>query len=168
MPVVESSTTVPVSVEVAFAVAQTTGETRLRWDPFIRHQQFLDGATGPAKGVRTRTRHWSGLGMVSEYVSHRPPTTTGMAMVSGPWFFSRLAAGWRFSPVEDQESDGGEAVTRATWRYSFACRPTWLAPVAERLGSLLLARDIERRIAGFARGCADPVVVAAARASLEK
>jgi len=27
----------------------------------------------------------------------------------------------------------------------------------------VLGRDIDRRIAGFARGCADPVVLAAAR-----
>jgi len=47
------------------------------------------------------------------------------------------------------------------WRYSFACRPRWLAPVAERVGRVLLQHDIDRRIAGFARGCADPVVLAA-------
>ena len=52
------------------------------------------------------------------------------------------------------------------WRYSFRCWPTLLAPVADRIGIWLLGRDIRRRIAGFAGGCIDPVVVAAAKQSL--
>lgn len=156
MPVVESSVVVPVDPVTAFAVSQTTGPTRLRWDPFIRRQHFLDGATAPAKGVRTFTRHRSGISMVSEYVSYSPPSNVGMRMVSGPWFFASLAGGWRFKPAPD----GG---TLATWKYSFRCRPAWLAPVAERLGGWVLGRDIDRRIAGFARGCADPVVLAEVR-----
>lgn len=156
MPVVESSVRVEVDVETAFAVAQTTGETRLRWDPFIKHQRFLDGAAEPGKGVRTLTRHRSGLRMVSEYVSFRPPSHTGIRMVSGPWFFSVFAAGWRFAPTP-------EGATQATWRYNFRCRPGWLASVLERIGTRVLGRDIERRIAGFARGCADPEVLAAVR-----
>ena len=153
--IVEAAVDVAVPPDVAFAVSQTTGGTRLRWDPFIRRQHFLDGASSPGKGVRTLTRHRSGLRMVSEYVSYRPPTSVGMKMVEGPWFFAVLAAGWRFAPLPD----GG---TRATWRYSFTCRPSWLAPLAERIGRVILQRDIERRIAGFARGCADPAVLAAA------
>ncbi|SFT72246.1 hypothetical protein SAMN05660657_02623 [Geodermatophilus amargosae] len=54
------------------------------------------------------------------------------------------------------------------WRYVFRCRPAWLAPVAERIGTRLLGRDIRRRIAGFARGCADPAVLAVARRELEE
>ncbi|MBF0688707.1 MAG: SRPBCC family protein [Cellulomonas sp.] len=152
--IVESSVDVPVAPDVAFAVSQTTGAVRLRWDPFIRRQAFLDGATAPAKGVRTLTRHRSGLRMVSEYVSYKPPTNVGMKMVTGPWFFAVMAGGWRFTALPD----GG---TRAVWRYSFTCRPAWLAPVAERIGRVVLQRDVDRRIAGFARGCADPQVVAA-------
>jgi hypothetical protein len=105
--------------------------------------------------VRTFTRHRSALTMVSEYVSYNPPVNVGMRMVEGPWFFDRMAGGWRFTPVE-----GG---TRAVWRYSFSCRPAWLAPVAERVGRWVLRRDIERRLAGFVRGCADPVVLAGVR-----
>ena len=48
-----------------------------------------------------------------------------------------------------------------SWRYSFTCRPRWLAPVADPIGRVVLRRDIDHRIAGFARGCADPVVLAA-------
>jgi hypothetical protein len=156
--VVESTAIVPVSVEVAFAVSQTTGEIRKRWDPFIRRQYFLGGAILPDKGVQTVTVHRLGFSMVSEYVSYHPPTNVGMKMVRGSWFFERMAGGWRFDP---HPAPDGQPGTLATWRYNFACRPTWLAPIAERIGTVILQRDIDRRIAGFARGCSDPVVLAA-------
>ena len=154
----ESSVVVPVSLGTAFDVSQTTGDIRLRWDPFIRRQHFLDGVTAPAKGVRTLTVHRLGFRMISEYVSYQHPTNVGMKMVAGPWFFSRLGGGWRFSPVE-----GHPDQTLAVWRYNFSCRPRWLAPIAERIGALILQRDIDRRIAGYRRGCADPVVLEAVR-----
>jgi hypothetical protein len=164
VPVVESSVIVPVDPATAFAVSQTTGRTRLRWDPFIRSQHFLAGASEPAKGVRTVTRHRAGLRMISEYVSYNPPTNVGMKMVDGPWFFATMAGGWRFTAVSEGDvGHAGPPATRAVWRYSFRCRPAWLAPLAERVGSWLLARDVRRRIDGFARGCADPVVLAAVR-----
>jgi len=153
MPVVESSLTVPVSVDVAFAVSQTTGDVRMRWDPFIRRQRLLDGATVPAKGVRTLTVHRLGFRMVSEYVSYHPPTNVGMKMLDGSWFFERLGGGWRFIAIDDHS-------TQAIWKYNFTCKPKWLAPLAERIGTVILQRDIDKRIAGFARGCADPVVIA--------
>jgi len=156
MPVVESRCTVPVTPDVAFAISQTTGAIRMRWDPFIRRQHFLDGATAAAKGVRTFTVQRFGFRMVSEYVSYHPPTNVGMKMTKGSWFFERLAGGWRFSAVE-----GDEGSTLAVWRYNFTCQPRWLAPIAERIGALVLQRDIDRRIRGFARGCEDPVIVAA-------
>lgn len=161
MPIVSSTAVVPVDTATAFAVSQTTGEVRLRWDPFIRNQRFLDGATVPSKGVLTFTRHRLGFRMISEYVSYNPPTNVGMKMVQGSWFFERLGGGWRFQPV-----DGLQNQTEAAWRYNFTCRPRWLAPVAERIGGWILQRDIDRRIAGFARGCVDPVVLAAARQAL--
>ena len=159
MPVVESSVILGVDHATAFAVSQTTGETRLRWDPFINEQHLMDGATVPGKGVRTSTQHrFKVFRMVSEYVSYKPPTNVGMKMINGPWFFESFAGGWRFAP----EPGGG---TRATWRYNFRCKPRWLAPIADRIGKWILQRDIDRRISGFARGCADPDVLAAVRAS---
>jgi hypothetical protein len=155
MPVVESRCVVPVSAEIAFAVSQTTGETRLRWDPFIRRQRLLDGATVPAKGVRTFTVQRFGFRMVSEYVSFKPPTNVGMKMTKGSWFFEKMGGGWRFTPVE-----GDPGKTLAVWRYNFTCKPRWLAPVAERIGAIVLQRDVDRRLDGFARGCEDPVILA--------
>lgn len=153
MPVIEASVHVPVTPAVAFAVSQTTGDVRLRWDRFIRRQSFVGGDVLPAKGVRTLTVQRSGLRMVSEYVSYRPPTSVGMRMIDGPWFFEKMGGGWRF----DADGDG----CRAVWRYNFTCRPAWLAPVAEWIGARILQREIDRRIAGFARGCADPAVLEA-------
>jgi hypothetical protein len=156
MPVVEAVVTVPVPPEVAFAVSQTVTPIRFRWDPFIRDQHFVDGATRPGKGVRTFTRSRHGFSMVSEYVSYAPPTNVGMKMVSGPWFFEMFAGGWRFAP------GSGSNETIATWRYHFRIRPRVLRPVGDLLGRWLLGRDINRRITGYARGCTDPVVLDAA------
>lgn len=145
---------VPVDPRTAFAVSQTTGELRLRWDPFIRRQHFLDGATAPGKDVRTFTRARLGPKMVSSYASYRPPTSVGMTMVEGPWFFASFGGGWRFSAHEG----GG---TEAVWKYTFSTRPRWLRFVAEPVGTWLLGREIRRRIDAFARACADPEIIAA-------
>jgi hypothetical protein len=158
VPRIEATAAVPVPPEVAFAVSQSQGELRYRWDPFVRRQRLLDGAARPDRGVRSFTRSRHGLGMVSEYVAFNPPRQVGMRMVRGPWFFRTFSGGWGFAARDD----GG---TDATWRYTFTVRPSWLAPIGDRIGRRLLQRDIERRIAGFARGCADPALVADVLAS---
>lgn len=160
MPQVSAEVHVPVGPDLAFAVSQMTGEVHLRWDPFIRKQYFLDAATRPAKGVRTKTFAKIGPSMVSRYVSYRPPTQVGMTMDKGPWFFAQFGGGWRFAP----DADG----TRATWKYTHAIRPEWLRPIAETIGRWLLGREIRKRIGAFAHGCTDPVVLDAARAALEE
>ena len=148
MPRIEATTTLPVRVEEAFALSQSQGEVRYAWDPFVRTQRLLDGAARPGKGVRTETRSRHHLTMVSEYTSFRPPTQVGMKMVRGPWFFAAFGGGWSFKALDDER-------TEATWRYTFTIRPSWLAPVADRIGQAYLRRDIQRRLAAFARGCAD-------------
>ncbi|WP_040494680.1 SRPBCC family protein [Ilumatobacter nonamiensis] len=154
MPRVEATRTVPVPLEIAFAVSQTHGPIRLEWDPFVRSQHLID-ADEPAKGVRTRTVSRHRLKMTSEYVSYRPPTQVGMKMVEGPWFFSSFGGGWTFAAgASDQE-------TLATWRYTFRARPTWLAPIADRVGVWLLGRDIEKRLEAYAAACRNPSVLAA-------
>ena len=155
MPVVESSVVVRVSPEIAFAVSQTTGDIRKRWDTFIREQYFLDGATRAAREVRTVTVSKRGARMTSEYVSFNPPRNVGMRVLDGPWFFEKLAGGWRF----EQHPEG----TKAIWKYNFTCRPAIIKAPAELIGTWITKLDIDRRIAGFAKGCEDPVVLAAAR-----
>lgn len=154
MPQVSAEVWVPLPPERAFAVSQTQGAVRLRWDPFIRSQWLLDGATAPARGVRTHTRSRLGPRMVSEYVAYHPPVSVGMKMVEGPWFFARFGGGWRFVA----EGDG----TRAIWHYTFTVRPRWLRHPADPIGRWLLGAEIRRRITGYATACTDPVVLAAA------
>ncbi len=159
MPRIESTVEVDLAIEVVFALSQTYGELRYRWDPFVKEQHLLDGATHAAKGVRTSTTSHHGLHMISEYLSFRPPTQVGMRMVEGPWFFETFSGGWSFS-------DLGGGRTRATWRYTFAVKPKALSPIADRIGVRLLQRDVDRRLAAFAKACADASIVAAVRASL--
>jgi hypothetical protein len=159
MPQVTAEAWVAVPPETAFAVSQTTGETRLRWDPFIRHQHLID-ADRPGRDVRTLTRARVGPTMISRYVSYRPPTSVGMTMEKGPWFFDSFGGGWRFTP-EDRDGVPG---TRAVWKYTYAVRPAWLRPVAEPIGQWLLGREIRARINAFAGACADREIVAAALA----
>lgn len=151
MPQVRAERFIRLDPETVFAFSQTTGAFRLKWDPFISAQGFLDGAGGAGKGVRTRTRSRLGLVMVSEYVSYAPPRSVGMTMVSGPWFFENFGGGWRFTADDDG--------TRAVWKYSFSCRPAALRPLMERIGGWLLGREIERRIEAFARACEDEALV---------
>lgn len=161
MPQVVAERWVPVAPATAFAVSQTTGPVRLAWDPFVRRQHLL-GADRPARGVRTWTRARVGLSMVSEYSSYRPPTSVGMTMVEGPWFFDRFGGGWRFTS-ETRTLDGEPiAGTRAVWKYTYSVRPAWLRPVAEPIGQRLLGREIRARIAAYALACTDPDVLAAA------
>lgn len=159
MPQVSAEVWVALAPAEAFAVSQTTGELRLSWDPFIRAQHFLDGAKAPGVGVQTLTKARVGPTMVSRYVSYNPPTSVGMTMVRGPWFFRTFGGGWRFSPEEGADGEG----TRAVWKYTYATRPAWLTPVTDRIGQRVLGREIRRRIDAFARACADPVVLAAIR-----
>lgn len=159
MPRIEATARVEVGVDQAFAVSQSQQEVRYAWDPFVRDQRLLDGAPRPARGVRTRTVSRHRLTMISEYTSFRPPTQVGMKMVEGPWFFEAFGGGWSFREVAPE-------ATEATWRYTFTIRPSWLAPVADRIGRALLQRDIDRRLAGFATACADPSLVARAVAQL--
>ena len=155
MPQVVAEAWVPLPPSRAFALSQTTGELRLRWDPFIRAQRLL-GAERPGVGVRTSTHARVGPRMVSRYVSYRPPTSVGMTMERGPWFFASFGGGWRFT---DEQRDG-VAGTRAVWKYTYAVRPAWLRPVAEPIGQWLLGREIRARIAAFARACDDPAILA--------
>jgi len=162
VPTVQAEVLVPVRPALAFAVSQTHGEVRYRWDPFVREQHFLARAAEPGKGVQTFTRQRFGLSMISEYVSYSPPTNVGMKMVQGPWFFDLFGGGWRFTPTDD------EGRTRVTWRYNFRCRPSFLRPIAHPLGRWLLGREIRRRIDGYAAGCSDEVVLAEAERAIAR
>jgi hypothetical protein len=77
-----------------------------------------------------------------------------MRMVKGPAFFQTFSGGWNFAGRPD-------GTTEATWRYNFTCRPSWLCPIMDAVGTRLLQRDIDRRLTAFAKACADPDIIAA-------
>ncbi len=159
MPRIESSVTVNAPIEDAFALSMSQLEVRYAWDPFVLEQRLLHGATKPARGVQSLTKSRHRLSMVSEYTSFRPPTQVGMKVVEGPPFFATFGGGWSFKPVDDD-------TCVATWRYTFSIRPSWLAPIGDRIGSWLLGRDIDKRLARFARGCEDAALVERAHEQL--
>lgn len=154
MPRVEATATLPVDAASAFALSQSQQEVRYRWDPFVLRQELMDGAS---KGVRTLTRSRHRLTMISEYTSFRPPGQVGMRMVEEPWFFRTFAGGWSFNDLGDGRSE-------ATWRYTFSTSVGPFSKIADRIGTWFLGRDIEKRLTGFARGCADPELISAAKA----
>ena len=121
MPRVSSTVTVPLDPARAFALSQTYGELRYRWDPFVREQRLLDGATAAAKGVRTWTRSRHRLTMVSEYVTFRPPGHVGMKMVRGPVVLPDVLGRVELHAGRARPERG--ARTEATWRYNFTIRP---------------------------------------------
>jgi ribosome-associated toxin RatA of RatAB toxin-antitoxin module len=152
MPRIEASCTVPIGIDLAFALSQTYGELRYQWDPFVHHQELLDGATKAGKGVQTLTRSKHRLTMISEYQSFKAPTHVGMKMTKGPWFFQSFSGGWNFSATSATE-------TAVIWRYNFICTPKWIRPIADRIGTKMLQRDIERRLAAFEKACRNPDIM---------
>jgi ribosome-associated toxin RatA of RatAB toxin-antitoxin module len=152
VPRIEAKCSVPVSADLAFALSQTYGELRYRWDPFVHHQELLNGAHRAGAGVQTLTRSKHKLTMITEYQSFRPPSHVGMKMVSGPWFFQTFSGGWNFLATTDNE-------TAVTWRYNFVVKPAFLRPIADRIGTYVLQRDINRRLAAFANACRDQSIL---------
>lgn len=160
MPVVEHTTEVRGAVEDVFDLSQSY-TLRLDWDPFVRAQRILGGATQADKGVLTETISRHRLRMVTTYLTFRRPTLVGMKMVEGPPLFRTFSGSWRFEAL-------GPDRTAVAFRYRFDCRPKVLAPVLERIGRWYLGRDIERRLAAFKAACDDGALLAAARAEREE
>jgi hypothetical protein len=67
VPIVDHSAIVAVAIDDAFGLSQSYG-LRLEWDPFVKSQRLLNGATVAGKGVQTLTLSRHGLRMVSEYL----------------------------------------------------------------------------------------------------
>lgn len=133
------------SIEIAadpeplFALTQDYAR-RLDWDSFLREARLLDGAAGPAVGVRTWCVARSGLGMETEYVSFRPPHACAVAMTRGPWCCREFAGSWRFDPIAPGR-------TRVSFAYHLCGRPALLT------GLLRMAfdRDTRRRLLALKR-----------------
>lgn len=138
MPVVEREIQIEVGRAAVFALTQDY-YLRLEWDPFLRDLRFLDGATGPAPGVRVWVRARNGLQMQVEYVTVDPPERVAVQMVRGPFFFQAFAGTWLFKSVS-------ETSTRVVFRYGFRTRWRWLRPILDRVIAAIFARDIAARV----------------------
>lgn len=95
MPQVRAERFIRLDPESAFELSQTTGQFRLKWDPFISAQGIVDGATRAGKGVRTRTV-WrftpddGGTRAVWKYTfSCRPALLKRPAELIGAWLLGR-------------------------------------------------------------------------------
>ncbi|MFF3066543.1 hypothetical protein ACFVQ3_18540 [Oerskovia sp. NPDC057915] len=92
------------------------------------------------------------------------PVVESSVMLEGPWFVASVAGTQPFSPAPGRDvGHPDRAATKAVRRHGVTCRPRRPTPVAGHVGSWLLGHDGRHRTDGFARGCADPVVLAAAR-----
>jgi hypothetical protein len=141
MPIVEHRQHVSgVTCEDAFDLSMSHAR-RFDWDPFLKAQRFLDGATAPGVGVQTWSKDRRGLVMVTRYLTFQRPHRVGMKMVKGPSIFRTFSGAWAFTAT----ADGCDVV----FRYNFSCRPKLLAPIAERIGQWYLGRDIRIRITAF-------------------
>lgn len=152
MPVVESSAEIRASREALFALTQDY-YIRLEWDPFLRGLRFLDGATGPAPGVRVWVRAKNGLSMLVEYVTVAPPERVAVKLVRGPFFFENFAGSWIFH-------DAGEGRTRVVFRYSFRTRWRFLRPLLDRAISAVFTRDIAARVRALKHAAEDTDILA--------
>jgi ribosome-associated toxin RatA of RatAB toxin-antitoxin module len=143
MAMVEDSILIDAPAERLFALSQ---DYRLRraWDPFVKEMRFLNGAAEAAKGACVWVRAWTGLTMVVQFTSFRPPTSVAMKMVRGPWFFRQFAGTWLFAAQPSGQ-------TLVTFRYAFATRRAWRL-VVDPFIRWLFQRDIRGRLRGLKMG----------------
>jgi hypothetical protein len=141
VPIVEQQIRIDASRAAVFALTQDY-YLRLEWDPFLRDLRFLDGATGPAPGVRVWVRARNGLQMQVEYVTVDPPERVAVRMTRGPRFFENFAGTWLFKTATDGS-------TNVVFRYAFRTRWPWLRPILDPLISAVFARDIAARVAAL-------------------
>jgi uncharacterized protein YndB with AHSA1/START domain len=154
MPVVEAAAEVRAPREALYALTQDYG-LRLAWDPFLRGLRFLDGAAGPAPGVRVWVQARNGLSMEVEYVTVQPPERVAVKMVRGPVFFESFGGAWLFERL-------GEDRTRVVFRYGFRTRWPWLRPVLDRAVAVVFGRDVRARVAALKRAAEETDLLARA------
>jgi hypothetical protein len=158
VPIVEHSTDVAVEIEDAFDLSQSYG-LRLEWDPFVKAQRFLNGATVAGKGVRTFTHSRHGLRMISEYITFSRPEVVAMKMVEGPRMFRLFSGSWRFKRAGDDR-------TTVFFKYHFECRPPWLQSITHPIGLWFLGREIKRRLQAFKKAAETPGMIERLRAEI--
>lgn len=143
MPTIRSGIEIAAPPDALFDLAQSY-ELRLVWDPFLRAMRFLDGATTAAVGTRVWVRAKNGLTMEVRYITLERPTQVAMTMTRGPAVFRQFAGAWNFRAIADGR-------TQVVFKYNYALRPAWLAPVLEPVVTRVLQHDMDARLAALKR-----------------
>ncbi len=78
---------------------------RMQWDTFLQRADLLDGAKEAGLGVKAYCQAKSGIGLVTEYVSYRPPSVTAVKMTSSSPIFKSFQGSWTFHPLAEKESE---------------------------------------------------------------
>jgi uncharacterized protein YndB with AHSA1/START domain len=116
---------------------------RLEWDSMLREARLLGGATRAGVGVRSLcVGTWQGAFMAveTEYVSFARGRLAAVKLTNRPPFFRQFAATLRHEP-------SGAGGSRTTYIYSFEARPSFLRPVLDPVMTILLDREVRRRLA---------------------
>jgi hypothetical protein len=141
MPIIADSIHIDAPPDGPFALSQHCN-LRTEWDPAVRSMHFLDGAQGPAVGVRVRVRTRLGLTVEIQFFSFQPPTSAAMKMTRGPWFFRRFAGACLVKPTPAGR-------TEVTFRYAFTTRWRWLGWLLDPIIGRILRSDVREQLLGL-------------------
>lgn len=127
--------------EFLFALSQDYGQ-RLEWDSFLTEAYLIGNASAAGIGVDSFCRNRSGAGMVSRYISYKPPHVAAVTMIKGPWILARFSGSWNF-----KQSAPGQSMVSFT--YNFKTRPVFLRWLLEPMVARLYRKDMRQRLAAF-------------------
>lgn len=144
------SQVMPASCERTFDLIHDYGR-RLEWDTLLRRASVEGGKADVGK-VAVCTARWilGGYSFRTRYVTFKPPHLAAIKLESRPPFFTKWAASLRHESIDsddtDLAADHREEMSLATYTMTFACRPTFIEPIAERM----FKRETENRLVALA------------------
>lgn len=148
------SQVMPASCEQTFDLIHDYGR-RLEWDTLLRRAS-VEGGTADVGKIAVCTARWflGGYSFRTRYVTFKPPHLAAIKLESRPPFFTKWAASLRHESIDSDDTDltgdtggrHGGAVSLATYTMTFACRPAFIEPIAERI----FKRETENRLVALA------------------
>ncbi|MFA4082889.1 SRPBCC family protein [Mycobacteroides salmoniphilum] len=148
------SQVMPASCERTFDLIHDYGR-RLEWDTLLRRASVeglkADGGIGVGS-VAVCTARWilGGYSFRTRYVTFKPPHLAAITLESKPPFFTKWAASLRHESIDSDDTDVAtdhrEDMSLATYTMTFACRPAFIEPLAERI----FKRETENRLVALA------------------
>lgn len=144
------SQVMPASCERTFDLIHDYGR-RLEWDSLLRRASVEGGTAGVGK-IAVCTARWvlGGYSFRTRYVTFKPPHLAAIKLESRPPFFTKWAASLRHESIDSDDTDltgdHREDMSLATYTMTFACRPAFIEPIAERI----FKRETENRLVALA------------------